>query len=70
MGIIKPKSEENPIIFHFISIGHTIIFQVSDVMKIEYPSKELQQFPHKVIIRLKGPIDYDEIYENEIYEKI
>ena len=57
-GMLQVVKTE-PIRFHFISVGQTMLFTAEDVMKLDPPVDEKTE----KIIRLKGPYDYAQTYQ-------
>jgi hypothetical protein len=50
-----------PVRFHFAGTGMAIMFSVDDVVKLDEPTDDTREV--KKIIRLKGPHDYAETYQ-------
>jgi hypothetical protein len=57
-GQLQTIKSLNPLHFHFISVGQTMLFTADDVSKLDPSIDERME----KIIRLKGPHDYAETY--------
>ncbi len=57
-GTIRSLTETYPLKFHFVSAGQQIVFEVSDVLRIDPPRNPNSERDSAPTIRLKGPQDH------------
>jgi len=58
MGIIFTDGVSYPLRFQFKHVGGSILFQSDDVIKVEHRNTPERSTVTKVVIRLKGPEQY------------